>query len=1430
MHHTYANDELHKGMNKNSGNSHFGGLGQITKIIHEIDVSIIKIKKFSVKTIIDCDIIIRQNQRIKSDWNFDCPYQFQNIHLFRIEIAVFQMNLQSVNIFQKCIRNFSYYLQFIQLQEMNQQKKTIFTQKKAVYVLEEQLGQGTGGYVYRAYKVCNHQKQYVALKVQPNLNYTEQQTLEILTKQHLNHVVNILDLDSYNNEIIITMDLADGPFQRFWSLSKINDAEEILRYFIQIAKGTQELHQLYLIHRDLKLENVVYQEINNVKHLKLCDTGLIRQQNGMKTMMVGTPYYMPPEQINKQIYDEKADIWALGMILFEMLSRRTMVRGNSVQDILNNILNLSQESIYFQIDQLRINKQEGVNDIKSLLKKMIVRECKQRVDAKYVVKELERILNIQSLQGYNGQNNMQIVRPEIMEQIRFEIQKEFDIKFQEEQEKLAEQHKLDIEQHKNEITEYYQKQLIEQKIKVQKETEENLKAQQQNELQILQEEYNKKIANCNQQQIEGLKYQYQEDKQKLITQMEQNFKIKYEQEAKNKEIQLQKEMEFQIQAQLQNRQQVSKLLLKEQLNKYYQEEFEQKSRSFAKFQQLLMSIQQSLNRNKISIEMQQKELIQQQILYQSQKCQKFIADYKYQLQYRLNLIEEINQKLSQLEITIEFLPQNQCCNLIKENIQKLEEIKNLHQDLIVPNLVETFIQNCNQELNSIREEQQYQQIQEENSLLKSVLESSEKLASKLQDLFLKLKEELKKGNEIIGALIQKDSEFVSSYEAMNQQYNSLYVEFQILQNSIKLGKEEKLKLDLIEKQNKHMINLTDMLNKIAFNLDSVITILQLQKNKEQQIIQDQLQNLIVIIEDWEKKKDQINYQQQQSNFFIELKKQFEEMSKELDVLLEIKNRVVLLINELKQNKNQNFNKQFSDIEKDFQISTMKLNLIENYYQKETRRSQLKPKVLQYAQEEQKNTNSILRQLFESVSKRRNDLQNQVQDLQNRCNDNIQLQHIFKQLELIKNICKNQNKIVQDIEMLINQFSMSNFQSIEEINLENSKITSQIKMFSQTLDPLFQSLNEIKKQMTQPEDKYWNDDLLTLKNFSSNLETQFLDVKLKQSEEKIYNKLNDSKEEVYQNIKNCLNTYEGFIEQNEILLKDPNFMKLKAENQGRFTKRTQTFINWATEQQTRILQIQNQVKQQEQQNTDAFLDKFVKDCKEIGSFIEKLKIKINELEQYKNRHQLNEYNELAQQYQIKINDLKFKKQQNQTAFQALHFYAQQNLIVNCADALFELYCLIGRMKIGIDDQIQKNGQQNKQKKQLELNDRSEYLNKIQNCFNILEMKLNEFLKVDMFIKYITNNLMCLGQEFDLSNNEGFEKQLQSIHQGLRVQIKEETQAIQVKNTVKIKSKLKNSDDIKGLQQLMQNYIPKANGYSDQASKMILGLREILKHNY
>ena len=84
-----------------------------------------------------------------------------------------------------------------------------------------------------------------------------------------------------------------------------------------ICKGLQAVHQHGIIHRDLKLQNILMKE--NVP--KICDFGLAKKlpQNQMAESYCGTRPYFSPELLEKKSYSYKADLWALGVILYRML-------------------------------------------------------------------------------------------------------------------------------------------------------------------------------------------------------------------------------------------------------------------------------------------------------------------------------------------------------------------------------------------------------------------------------------------------------------------------------------------------------------------------------------------------------------------------------------------------------------------------------------------------------------------------------------------------------------------------------------------------------------------------------------------------------------------------------------------------------------------------------------------------------------------------------------------------------------------------------------------------------------------------------------------------------------------------------------------------------------------------------------------------------
>lgn len=189
------------------------------------------------------------------------------------------------------------------------------------------LGEGSAGVVYHVADLQRDNKE-VALKILTNKDAFDEHTLrrfeeEIKVMQRLRHanLIEAYDLIQLEDTIAFTMELVKGlDLGKLYNKTQLEHGE-IDSIFKQLLLGLQELHSNGIVHRDIKLENVLICDDGSVK---LSDLGLMKKSD-LKDLtrtgvLLGTAQYMPPEYITASQFDNRGDIYACGVMLYEMLS------------------------------------------------------------------------------------------------------------------------------------------------------------------------------------------------------------------------------------------------------------------------------------------------------------------------------------------------------------------------------------------------------------------------------------------------------------------------------------------------------------------------------------------------------------------------------------------------------------------------------------------------------------------------------------------------------------------------------------------------------------------------------------------------------------------------------------------------------------------------------------------------------------------------------------------------------------------------------------------------------------------------------------------------------------------------------------------------------------------------------------------------------
>jgi serine/threonine protein kinase len=198
------------------------------------------------------------------------------------------------------------------------------------YRILRKLGAGGMGRVYLATHEAFDNRD-VALKVLQELDHGSRFRREAVATSSLIHpnIVEIIDYGEIPPRIpyIVMEHLVGSDLERYLKRLTRLDWETAKHIFIQVCSGLEAAHNRGIVHRDIKPENIFLVDPDGTRHVKLLDFGIAKvtdeDASGKITkikQVMGTPEYMAPEQLDGQEVDLRADVYSVGVVLFEMLS------------------------------------------------------------------------------------------------------------------------------------------------------------------------------------------------------------------------------------------------------------------------------------------------------------------------------------------------------------------------------------------------------------------------------------------------------------------------------------------------------------------------------------------------------------------------------------------------------------------------------------------------------------------------------------------------------------------------------------------------------------------------------------------------------------------------------------------------------------------------------------------------------------------------------------------------------------------------------------------------------------------------------------------------------------------------------------------------------------------------------------------------------
>ncbi|KAK3014460.1 hypothetical protein RJ639_008180 [Escallonia herrerae] len=231
-----------------------------------------------------------------------------------------------------------------------EQNNTQFTEVmsealKRDYCIGEEIGRGRFGVVFRCHSLrfgtpfavksidkrsiaqdsvdyqCIHNEAKVMQALSPNMN-----------------ILQVLDLYEDDDHLHIVTELCASAdlFHRI-TLNRAFTEQEAVAVMVPLMKAIAHCHSLCVAHRDVKPDNVLFDERGCLKLADFGSAGWFREGEGM-VGVVGTPYYVAPEVVAGREYGEKVDVWSAGVVLYVMLAGFPPFYGDTAAEVFEAVL------------------------------------------------------------------------------------------------------------------------------------------------------------------------------------------------------------------------------------------------------------------------------------------------------------------------------------------------------------------------------------------------------------------------------------------------------------------------------------------------------------------------------------------------------------------------------------------------------------------------------------------------------------------------------------------------------------------------------------------------------------------------------------------------------------------------------------------------------------------------------------------------------------------------------------------------------------------------------------------------------------------------------------------------------------------------------------------------------------------------------------